>query len=183
MLVETIFWFHPFVWWIQTRLVAERERVSCRMRQLVTCMTANDPQIYAEAILKVCKLLHRIAASLRLRRNRARSEEGASERSVSQHCRPETSGSARKIMLAVAVAVACMMPLFVGMVLSLVDSGPSRKSKIGQRSHRFISSRSLRSSRIKLAALVCRGGRAGRRIDDDKFFARHANQNGIRSPG
>ena len=26
MLVETIFWFHPLVWWIRARLMEERER-------------------------------------------------------------------------------------------------------------------------------------------------------------
>jgi bla regulator protein blaR1 len=52
MLVETIFWFHPFVWWIQTRLVAERERACDES----VVNAANDPHIYAEAILNVCKL-------------------------------------------------------------------------------------------------------------------------------
>jgi len=52
MLVETVFWFHPFVWWIQTRLVAERERACDE----AVVSAAADPQIYAEAILSVCKL-------------------------------------------------------------------------------------------------------------------------------
>ena len=26
MLVEAIFWFHPMVWWIEARLIEERER-------------------------------------------------------------------------------------------------------------------------------------------------------------
>lgn len=52
MVVETIFWFHPFVWWIQTRLVAERERACDES----VVGIATDPKIYAEAILNVCKL-------------------------------------------------------------------------------------------------------------------------------
>jgi|HubBroStandDraft_1064217.scaffolds.fasta_scaffold57886_2 bla regulator protein BlaR1 len=52
MVVEVIFWFHPLVWWIRTRLVAERER-ACD-EEVVSL--AADPEVYAEAILNVCKL-------------------------------------------------------------------------------------------------------------------------------
>jgi bla regulator protein blaR1 len=52
MVVEVIFWFHPLVWWIRTQLVAERER-SCD-EEVVSL--AGDPEVYAEAILNVCKL-------------------------------------------------------------------------------------------------------------------------------
>ena len=52
MLVEAIFWFHPFVWWIGARLVEERER-ACDEGVL---SLGNEPQVYAEAILNVCKL-------------------------------------------------------------------------------------------------------------------------------
>jgi uncharacterized protein (TIGR03435 family) len=52
MLVETVFWFHPLLWWIRTQLVAERER-ACD--EAVLAHTA-DPRIYAEAIVGVCKL-------------------------------------------------------------------------------------------------------------------------------
>jgi bla regulator protein BlaR1 len=49
--VETIFWFHPLVWWIGARLVDERER-ACDEHVL---QLNNDPQEYAGAILKVCE--------------------------------------------------------------------------------------------------------------------------------
>lgn len=51
IIVETVFWFHPLVWWIRTRLVAERER-ACD--EEVTRSDA-DPRDYAEGILNVCK--------------------------------------------------------------------------------------------------------------------------------
>jgi len=51
MLVETIFWFHPLVWWIGTRLVEERER-ACDEAVLAQ---GGNPREYAEAILGVCK--------------------------------------------------------------------------------------------------------------------------------
>ena len=51
MIVEAIFWFYPLTWWIGARLVAEREK-ACD--EAVIAM-GNDPDTYAESILKVCK--------------------------------------------------------------------------------------------------------------------------------
>jgi beta-lactamase regulating signal transducer with metallopeptidase domain/Spy/CpxP family protein refolding chaperone len=52
MTVEAAFWFHPLVWWIGARLVEERER-ACD-EEVLRC--GNEPQIYAEGILNICKL-------------------------------------------------------------------------------------------------------------------------------
>jgi bla regulator protein blaR1 len=51
MLVEAIFWFHPLVWWVGTRLIDERER-ACDEEVLAS---GSERQIYAESILKVCE--------------------------------------------------------------------------------------------------------------------------------
>jgi TonB family protein len=51
MLVQAIFWFFPPVWWLGARLMAERERACDE----VVLAAGNDPQTYAESILKVCK--------------------------------------------------------------------------------------------------------------------------------
>jgi bla regulator protein blaR1 len=51
MLVEAVFWFHPLVWWIESRLVEERER-ACDEAVLAA---SRDPEVYAESILTVCK--------------------------------------------------------------------------------------------------------------------------------
>jgi bla regulator protein blaR1 len=51
MLVEAIFWFHPLVWFLGTRLVEERE-VACDEEVLEL---GSERQIYAESILKVCE--------------------------------------------------------------------------------------------------------------------------------
>jgi uncharacterized protein (TIGR03435 family) len=51
MFVESIFWFHPLVWWIGARLVEERER-ACDEDVV---RTGNEPEVYAEGILNVCK--------------------------------------------------------------------------------------------------------------------------------
>jgi bla regulator protein blaR1 len=51
MIVETVFWFHPLVWWIGARLVEERER-ACDEAVL---SLGSEPLDYAEGILTVCK--------------------------------------------------------------------------------------------------------------------------------
>ena len=51
MLVEAIFWFHPLVWWIGSRLVDERER-ACDEEVI---RLGNEPYVYAESILKTCE--------------------------------------------------------------------------------------------------------------------------------
>jgi beta-lactamase regulating signal transducer with metallopeptidase domain len=52
MFVETVFWFHPSVWWIGKRMVEERER-ACDEEVL---RDFAEPKAYAEGILNVCKL-------------------------------------------------------------------------------------------------------------------------------
>jgi bla regulator protein blaR1 len=51
MVVEALFWFHPVVWWIEARLLEERER-ACDEAVL---RMGNDPQDYAEGIVTVCE--------------------------------------------------------------------------------------------------------------------------------
>ena len=51
MAVEALFWFHPAVWWIEARLVDERER-ACDEAVLRVGQPAED---YAEGILEVCR--------------------------------------------------------------------------------------------------------------------------------
>jgi len=51
MVVEVIFWFHPMVWWIRTQLVREREQACDE----AVVQAGNQPEVYAEAILDVCK--------------------------------------------------------------------------------------------------------------------------------
>ena len=52
MIVESVFWFHPLVWWVGARLMEERER-ACDEEVL---QSGSKPEAYAEGILKVCEL-------------------------------------------------------------------------------------------------------------------------------
>jgi uncharacterized protein (TIGR03435 family) len=49
--VEALFWFHPLVWWLERRLVDERER-ACDEEVI---QLGSEPQLYAESILKTCE--------------------------------------------------------------------------------------------------------------------------------
>jgi uncharacterized protein (TIGR03435 family) len=51
MAVEAIFWFHPLVWWIGSRMVEERERACDEEVLRLGC----EPADYVEGILKVCR--------------------------------------------------------------------------------------------------------------------------------
>ncbi|SPE36847.1 putative Antirepressor regulating drug resistance protein [Candidatus Sulfopaludibacter sp. SbA3] len=51
MAVEAIFWFHPLVWWVGSRLVEERE-LACDEEVL---RMGCEPADYLEGILKVCR--------------------------------------------------------------------------------------------------------------------------------
>lgn len=51
MFVESLFWFHPLVWWMKARLVEEQER-ACDEEVL---RSGGDRQAYAESILKICE--------------------------------------------------------------------------------------------------------------------------------
>jgi bla regulator protein blaR1 len=48
MAVQAIFWFHPIVWWVGTRLVDERERACDE----AVVRAGSEPHVYAEGILK-----------------------------------------------------------------------------------------------------------------------------------
>jgi uncharacterized protein (TIGR03435 family) len=52
MFVETVFWFHPLVWWIGRQIFQERER-ACDEEVL---RLGSEPKTYAQGILKVCDL-------------------------------------------------------------------------------------------------------------------------------
>jgi bla regulator protein BlaR1 len=50
-IVETMFWFHPLVWWLGKRLVDERER-ACDEDVL---QQGCEREVYAQAMIKVCE--------------------------------------------------------------------------------------------------------------------------------
>jgi uncharacterized protein (TIGR03435 family) len=110
MVVEALFWFHPVVWWIQARLVEERER-ACDETVL---RMGSDPQDYAEAIVTVCGFYLKsplVCASgvtgsdLKRRVETIMLNRGAVRMNIG-----------RKLLLSVAGALALTVPLIVGLM-------------------------------------------------------------------
>ena len=110
MAVEAIFWFHPLVWWIGSRLVEERER-ACDEEVL---SVAGEPEVYAEGILNVCKFY--VSSPLRCVSGvtgsdlKKRIEEIMTARMVLN------LSLGRKLLLAGAGAVAIAIPIAIGIL-------------------------------------------------------------------
>jgi bla regulator protein blaR1 len=119
MFVETVFWFHPLVWWIGKRMVEERE-LACDEE----VVSQGEARVYAEAILNVCKLyvespLECVAGVTGA--NLKKRIEGIMARRVAiQLSLP------KKMTLAVAGLAAVAIPFFVGIThaQSATENGP-----------------------------------------------------------
>jgi bla regulator protein BlaR1 len=119
MAVESIFWFHPVVWWIERRLIEERER-ACDEAVL---RAGSRPQDYAEGILKVCR------QSIGLRPACVAGVSGSNLRARveaimrSEIGRPLTPG--RRWALAIAIVAAVGVPVAGGVLQSQVVVPPA----------------------------------------------------------
>ena len=113
MIVETVFWFHPLVWWIRARLVEERER-ACDDDVL---KLVSDARVYAEGILNVCKFYLEsplvCVAGVTGSNLKRRIEE------IMAHRIARKMDFGRKILLAVAGLTAVIVPVAIGMTDAL----------------------------------------------------------------
>ncbi len=110
MLVEAIFWFHPIVWWIGSKLVEERER-ACDEAVL---KLGSEPQIYAEGILNVCKSY--LESPLRCVSGVTGSDLKNRIRAILMERVASDLNFAKKIALAVVATAAFAMPILVGVI-------------------------------------------------------------------
>jgi len=124
MLIEAIFWFHPLVWWIGTRLMDERER-ACDEEVV---RLGSEPRIYAQSILSVCEFyLESPVACVAgvtgsdLKRRIKEIVKNASRREL-------TVG--RKLLLATAGLLAVAGPLIVGIVHAPAVRAQSAKFEV-----------------------------------------------------
>ena len=119
MFVETVFWFHPLVWWLGKRIVQEREK-ACDEEVL---RLGNEPRPYAQGILKVCERyletpLTCVAgvSSSNLQRRIA---------GIMTNRRTLDLNPARQAALALAGLAAITLPLAAGMVTAPHRRAPS----------------------------------------------------------
>ena len=110
MFVETVFWFHPVVWWIGTRMLHERER-ACDEGVL---STGREPRLYAEAVLSVCKLC--VEAPLECISGISGGNlKGRIEAIMTKRIAHDLH-FAKKLGLATAAMAALLAPVFIGML-------------------------------------------------------------------
>lgn len=108
MIVETMFWFHPAVWWIGTQLIDERERACDE----AVIRSGGCAETYAEGILDICKFcveppLACVSGVMGsdLKRRIVRIMEGRAVWKLDRR---------RKALLAAAAVVAAAAPLALG---------------------------------------------------------------------
>jgi bla regulator protein BlaR1 len=108
MMVETVFWFHPLVWFLRARLIEERER-ACDEAVL---QSGSEAEVYAEGILNVCKFYIEsplacvsgvTGSDLKQRIVRIMTEQLGSQ-----------LGLGRKLLLAVVASIAVLVPVMLG---------------------------------------------------------------------
>jgi bla regulator protein BlaR1 len=110
MVVQALFWFHPLVWWLGTRLVDERER-ACDEEVI---RLGSEPRVYAESILKTCQLC--VESPLVCMAGVTGSDL---EKRIEQILKPEDGAALngwRKLLLATAAVLAVGVPIAVGVV-------------------------------------------------------------------
>jgi uncharacterized protein (TIGR03435 family) len=112
MAAETLFWFHPLIWWLGTRLVKERER-ACDEQVLAD---GHSPESYAESILKVCE--HYLASRVPCVAGVSGADLRGRIEGIMRHRSVDRLGFARKLMIALAAVATIAVPVAVGLLTS-----------------------------------------------------------------
>ena len=110
MLVETVFWFHPLVWWIGSRLIDERER-ACDEDVL---RVHPSPRTYAEGIIRVCERY--VEARLACVAGVSGSDLKKRIEAIMNHQTAETISPLKKILLASVAVAMTAVPVAAGML-------------------------------------------------------------------
>ena len=110
MVVEALFWFHPLVWWLGQKMTEERER-ACDEEVL---RSNNDPAVYAEGILNVCKFY--VESPLRCVAGVTGSDLKRRIEDIMTHRTADNLNAAKKILLALGAVGALTAPLGIGLL-------------------------------------------------------------------
>lgn len=156
MRVEALFWFFPPVWWIGTRLLAEREQ-ACDEQ---VAREGHVPEQYAEGILAVCE--HYIASRLPSVSGVSGADLRKRIEGILRNTLALRLDKPKKLLLAAVGCSAIAIPLAAGMVSGnaghmLLSLGPST---LAMQEYWQLSSASARSSSdamSDLSASTCPG--------------------------
>lgn len=120
-LVQTLFWFHPLVWWIGRQMVDEREN-ACDEAVLER---GHDAQEYAEGILAVCRHCHELACA----GHTASAVSGDLTRrirSIIRHVPPVSPGFCKAFALSACALALAFGPLIAG----ALDDAARRRNQV-----------------------------------------------------
>ena len=138
MLVQALFWFHPLLWWIGTRLMAERERACDE----AVARSGALPEVYAEGILKVCKL--HVGSPLMCASGVAGANLKQRIERIIGNKSAQTLGVPKSISLAAAMAMLLAGPMLFGWASAhgpsqntLSTAAPSKQSRHDVRAARI----------------------------------------------
>jgi bla regulator protein BlaR1 len=108
-LVQTLFWFHPLVWWIGRQMLEEREQ-ACDEAVLDH---GHDAHQYAEGILAVCRHCHELASAGHSSSAIA-GDLTRRIRSIIRHVPPVSLGFCKAFALSACTLALAAAPLFAG---------------------------------------------------------------------
>ena len=118
--VQAIFWFHPLVWWLTSRLVDERER-ACDEAVLER---NGEAQAYAEAMITICK--HYICSPLKFVSGVTGSRLERRIEAIMTYKFTTNLDIRRKLLLVAAVTLTIAGPVLIGVfdvhAISLLSS-------------------------------------------------------------
>ena len=132
MAVEAIFWFHPLVWWIGARLIAERER-ACDEEVLQRV----EPRTYVDAIVRICRRY--VEAPIACVAGVGGSDLQKRIEAIMRNEAREPATRSKQVLLAASIAAALAVPVGVGIV-----NAPAVRAQARQRNKRRWRSRWLR---------------------------------------
>ena len=108
MLVESLFWFHPAVWWLGNRLVEDRERACDE----AVVESGREPRVYAESIIKVCEFC--VESPLPCVPGVSGADLKQRIGQIMSHRAVRPVGFGRKLLLTAACCLAIASPVVVG---------------------------------------------------------------------
>jgi len=120
MSIETVFWFHPLVWWIGKRMVEERER-ACDEEVL---RLGSEPRAYAEGILNICKLY--VSAPLACASGVTGADLKRRIEAIVTNRTARSLDARRRLLLIAAGATAFLGPIAVGALGALPGRSQTR---------------------------------------------------------
>jgi beta-lactamase regulating signal transducer with metallopeptidase domain len=126
MLVETLFWFYPLVWWIGGCLLREREGACDEAVIAAGC----SPAAYAEGILKVCRFY--LQSPLACAAGVAGADLKRRIEAIMTPRRLRQLGAVGTSLISGAAFALLMLPVLLGAVLAVTSRAEAQQQEVGQ---------------------------------------------------